>query len=129
MAEYKKIKGKNDRRGRKVLAEQKRKKHAVYFSDEEWKIITEKAVSLDMDRGVFLRAVSLGYKPQKPDPELRHELMNIRHDISSLFHILRHLNLATEERWKYITEIDFLRRWEGCVETELSFIDFWIKNI
>ena len=59
----------------------------------------------------------------------KNELMNIRHDISSLFHILRHLNLATEERWKYITEIDFLRRWEGCVETELSFIDFWIKNI
>ena len=57
-----------------------RKAHKIYFKDDEWKTITSKANALDMERSVYVREVSLGYKPVIPDREFRRDLLRRRRD-------------------------------------------------
>ena len=117
------------KRGRTALFYQKRRSHVVYYNDREWDIISSKSAHLDMDRGVYIREVSLGYKPTIPDRDFRQEMMRVRDDVKKLFQILESLNLSREKRLEKITEFGFLQRWTNGVKDELDFLDRWIKKV
>lgn len=112
-----------------VLNNKKRRLHSVYCDDEEWNIISRKADALDMERSVYIREVSLGYKPTVPDREFRRQMMAIRDDILKHFQFLKSMNLTTEKRRQIISETGFQKYWTTCVKKELDFLNMWIKRL
>ena len=117
------------RSGRTALYDKKRKPHKVYYNDQEWDEITQKSGHLDMDHGVYIRDVSLGYKPVVPDREFRREMMGVRSDIKNLFKLLESLHLTPQKRIEKLTDFGFLQRWINGVKKELDFLDNWIKRV
>ena len=115
--------------GRTALNDKKRRPHKVYYNAEEWDRITQKSSALDMDHGVYIRDVSLGYKPVVPDREFRREMMGVRSDIKSLFKMLEALHLTPQKRMEKMTDFGFLQRWISGVKKELDFLDNWIKRL
>lgn len=118
-----------NKRGRRTLYDQKRKPHAVYYSRKEWDMITAKATDLDMERGVYIREVSLGYHPVVADPEFRKEIMKIRSDIVNLFKILDSMDMTPEKRKAVLYDFGFLQRWINGVKKELDMLDYWYKRL
>ena len=107
----------------------KRRQHKVYFTDAEWQIVNAKADHLNRETSVYIREVSLGYKPVIPDPEFRHGLMQVSDDIRKLFAFLKGMNLTQEDRLQIMSQDAFLNRWKAGVEKELNFINEWIKRV
>lgn len=110
-------------------ANKRRRGHQIYFSPDEWQRVVAKADWVKRAPAVYVREVSLGYKPAIPDPEFRHELMRCRDDIKKLFSFLKRKELAQEERLNFISQLPFLRRWITAVEKILDFLDMWMKRV
>jgi len=105
-----------------------RKAHKVYFSDDEWKSITSKANTLDMERSVYVREVSLGYNPVTPDREFRRELMAVRDDLKKFFAFVSAQRWTQDERMKKLWDIGFLKTWSKGIMKELDFLNKWIRR-
>lgn len=106
-----------------------RRAHKVYFTDDEWNIIHSKADALDMEASVYVREVSLGYKPVKPDREFRHELFRVRDDIKKFFGFISAQRWTPEERIKKLWDIGFLQVWSKGIVKELEFLDKWLRRV
>lgn len=119
-------------RGRKKSSdgfnENVRKAHKIYFKDDEWKTITSKANVLDMERSVYVREVSLGYKPVTPDREFRRELMAVRDDLKKFFAFISAQRWTQDERMKKLWDIGFLQTWSKGIMKELDFLNKWIRR-
>ena len=119
-------------RGRKKSSdgfkENVRKAHKIYFKDNEWKAITSKANALDMERSVYVREVSLGYKPVTPDREFRRELMAVRDDLKKFFAFISAQRWTQDERMKKLWDIGFLKTWSKGIMKELDFLNKWIRR-
>ena len=119
-------------RGRKKSSdgfkENVRKAHKIYFKDDEWKTITSKANALDMERSVYVREVSLGYKPVTPDREFRRELMAVRDDLKKFFAFIAAQRWTQDERMKKLWDIGFLKTWSKGIMKELDFLNKWIRR-
>ena len=105
-----------------------RKAHKIYFKDDEWKTITSKANALDMERSVYVREVSLGYKPVTPDREFRRELMAVRDDLKKFFAFISAQRWTQDERVKKLWDIGFLKTWSIGIMKELDFLNKWIRR-
>lgn len=105
-----------------------RKAHKIYFKDDEWKTITSKANALDMERSVYVREVSLGYKPVTPDREFRRELMAVRDDLKKFFAFISAQRWTQDERMKKLWDIGFLKTWSKGIMKELDFLNKWIRR-
>lgn len=105
-----------------------RKAHKIYFKDDEWKAITSKANALDMERSVYVREVSLGYKPVTPDREFRRELMAVRDDLKKFFAFISAQRWTQDERMKKLWDIGFLKTWSKGIMKELDFLNKWIRR-
>lgn len=117
------------RQRNKEVSSLKRKQHKVYYTDDEWQIVNDKAAHLNRETSVYIREISLGYKPVVPDPEFRHSLMQVSDDIRKLFAFLKGMNLTQEDRLQIMSQDAFLNRWKAGVEKELNFINEWIKRV
>ena len=119
-------------RGRKKSSdgfkENVRKAHKIYFKDDEWKTITSKANALDMERSVYVREVSLGYKPVTPDREFRRELMAVRDDLKKFFAFISAQRWTQDERMKKLWDIGFLKTRSKGIMKELDFLNKWIRR-
>ena len=119
-------------RGRKKSSdgfkENVRKAHKIYFKDDEWKTITSKANALDMERSVYVREVSLGYKPVTPDREFRRELMAVRDDLKKFFAFISAQRWTQDERMKKLWDIGFLKTWSKGIMKELDFLNKCIRR-
>lgn len=120
---------KRNKRGRTALFEKKRRQFNIYLNDEERLYITRQADRLDMETGVYIRSVAMGYNPVVPDREFRRQMMAVRDDIKSLFKMLDALHLTVQKRMAMLTDFGFLRRWVDGVKKELDFLDYWIKRL
>ena len=106
-----------------------RRAHKTYFSDDEWRIILEKADNLEMAPSVYVREVALGYKPVKPDRDFRRELMLVRDDLKKFFAFVSLQKWPQEERRKKLSDAGFLTMWARGIAKELKFLNYWIRRL
>lgn len=106
-----------------------RRAHKTYFSDDEWRIILEKADNVEMAPSVYVREVALGYKPVKPDREFRRGLMQVRDDLKKFFAFVSLQGWSQDERKKKLSEFGFFSVWAEGVAKELKFLDYWIRRL
>lgn len=98
-----------------------RKIRHIRMSDEEWDFAAQNARLCHKHTSTYIRQLASGYRPMKPDPELKHQLAKVRTDILQLSKRLA--GLSDDARKLIMGEYDFQVEWFNAVQKELDFID------